>query len=104
MDVRDCFVFGSSSPVAILFCFGRESGKEFGYSQYHTQDAIEVWPDVLVYGKFNVLGQRLQPSSTWYWKPLFADDTSDLDNFRHAVVEDLILLLGIKGEIDDLEL
>jgi hypothetical protein len=97
-----CFVFSSSSPVAILFW--REICGEIGYSQYHTQNAVEVWPEVLVYRKFNILGQRLQLNSTWYWQPLFADDTSDLDNFCHAVVEDFILLLGIKCEIDDLEL
>lgn len=42
--------------------------------------------------------------SPWYWQPLFADDTSDFDDIRHAVTEDFILLLCIKGEIDDFEL
>lgn len=44
-------------PVAILSW--RESEKKIGYSQNHTQNPIEVWPDVFVYRKLNVLGQGL---------------------------------------------
>jgi hypothetical protein len=57
-----------------------------------------------VYGKIGVFGQILQLQSAWYWQPLFADGTSDLDNICHAVAEDFVLLLRIKGEVDDFEL